>query len=102
MPKTFTILEAEGLYGDSEEYEAALRILQGPEHAQVTLLRAHPEQLSMADLVPFGQLKLSEEQRSSVDAILTLKLWVTKEDLAIFPNLKVVVRMGVGVDILDR
>ena len=40
--------------------------------------------------------------RDEVDGIMVLKMGFTKQDLDLFPRLKVIVRMGVGYDRLDR
>ncbi|KAK6430826.1 hypothetical protein LTR95_013018 [Oleoguttula sp. CCFEE 5521] len=45
---------------------------------------------------------IPEELRQRTHGILTLKMRMTAEDVALFPNLKVIVRMGVGYDRLDR
>jgi phosphoglycerate dehydrogenase-like enzyme len=122
MSKTYTLLEAEGLYNDATELEKALRILRGSPQlpggeCNINLIaslnlsaprnsslvqRVTPAGPKMADLLPFGKLDLSEDVRRSIDGILTLKLAVTAADVSAFINLKTVVRMGVGVDLLDR
>ncbi|KIW53576.1 hypothetical protein, variant [Exophiala xenobiotica] len=45
---------------------------------------------------------IDKELRDQVDGILVLKMPFTAKDLALFPKLKVIVRMGVGYDRLDR
>lgn len=53
-----------------------------------------------------GEMKpvslLSRELCERVDGIMVLRHYMTKEDVKRFPNLKVVVRCGVGYDRLDR
>lgn len=45
---------------------------------------------------------LSPADRAEVDGLMVLRFFVTREDLALFPKLKCMVRMGVGYDRLDR
>ena len=45
---------------------------------------------------------IPEALRQRTHGILILKMWMSASDVALFPNLKVVVRMGVGYDKLDR
>jgi C-terminal binding protein len=81
-----TVLEPEGLYSDTAIEQAILgpgvRILQGNAKS------------SLAEL-PDGML-------AEVDGLMTLRMAVPAEQLARFPKLKVVVRMGVGYDRVDR
>lgn len=46
--------------------------------------------------------EIPKDLRERINGIEVLKLSFTAEDLALFPNLKVIVRMGVGYDRLDR
>lgn len=45
---------------------------------------------------------LSPEDCAKVDGIMILRFFVSREDIARFPNLKCIVRMGVGYDRIDR
>lgn len=45
---------------------------------------------------------IPEDLRQRTHGILTLKMRFTAADIALFPNLRVIVRMGVGYDRLDR
>ncbi|OQO00910.1 hypothetical protein B0A48_13599 [Cryoendolithus antarcticus] len=52
--------------------------------------------------LPKPWASVPEDLRRRTNGILTLKMRMTAEDVALFPNLKVIVRMGVGYDRLDR
>lgn len=81
-----TILEPESLYPDTALEQRicgdGVRILQG--RAQKSLL------------------ELPDDLCAQADGLMTLRLAVPAEALAKFPKLKVVVRMGVGYDRVDR
>ncbi|GGC44033.1 dehydrogenase [Siccirubricoccus deserti] len=81
-----TVLEPEGLYSDTAIEQAILgpgvRILQG--NAKSSLA------------------ELPDEMLAEVDGLMTLRMAVPAEQLARFPKLKAVVRMGVGYDRVDR
>jgi C-terminal binding protein len=83
---TLTVLEPEGLYPDSALEERVLgpgvRVLQGA--AKVSLAEV-PDALC-----------------AEADGLMTLRMPVPADQLARFPRLKVVVRMGVGYDRVDR
>lgn len=81
-----TVLEAEGLYPDTSEEQ---RIL-GP---GVRLLHGGGED---------GFARLPDEVCAEVDGLFVFRNWLRAADIARFPRLKVVVRMGVGYDRLDR
>ncbi|KAH8892117.1 C-terminal binding protein [Thozetella sp. PMI_491] len=96
---TYTILQGDGLYpDDSVEQEIFSR---EPSHT-------YKVNYVQADLLPGDSpvakpwSSIPEELRNKVDGILILKLYFTEEDIALFPRLKVVVRMGVGYDRMDR
>lgn len=46
--------------------------------------------------------ELSAEDREDVTGLMVFRYRVPKEDMALFPNLKAICRMGVGYDRLDR
>jgi len=83
---TLTVLEPEGLYPDTGPDAAILgpgaRILQGNARASLAEL---PDALC-----------------AEADGLMTLRMPVPAEQLARFPRLRVVVRMGVGYDRVDR
>ena len=86
MHVRLTVLEPEGLYPDTtldqEILGPGVRILQGN------------AKTSLADL-PDALL-------AEVDGLMTLRMPVPAEQIARFPKLKVVLRMGVGYDRVDR
>ena len=86
MTTMLTVLEPEGLYPDTSEEQ---RIL-GPD---VRLLHGGGEQ-SIA--------QLPDAVCAEVDGLFIFRNWLSAADIARFPKLKVVVRMGVGYDRLDR
>jgi len=81
-----TVLEPEGLYPDSELERRVLgpgvRLLQG---AATSSLAEVPDALC-----------------AEADGLMTMRMPVPADQLARFPRLKVVVRMGVGYDRVDR
>lgn len=81
-----TVLEPESLYPDTLLEQRVMgetvRILQGS--AKKSLL------------------ELPDELCAQADGLMTLRLAVPKEALQRFPKLKVVIRMGVGYDRVDR
>jgi C-terminal binding protein len=83
---TLTVLEPEGLYPDTGPEQDILgpgvRIIQGNAKASLA--------------------ELPDSMLAEVDGLMTLRMPVPAEQLARFPRLKVVVRMGVGYDRVDR
>jgi len=81
-----TVLEPEGLYPDTDLERQILgpdvRILQGP--AKTSLAEVPDDLMAQAD------------------GLMTLRMAVPAEQIARMPKLKVVVRMGVGYDRVDR
>jgi C-terminal binding protein len=81
-----TVLEPERLYPDTSEEQRILgpgvRLLHGGGEASIG--------------------KLPDEVCASVDGLFIFRNWLHAADIARFPRLKVVVRMGVGYDRLDR
>jgi phosphoglycerate dehydrogenase-like enzyme len=81
-----TVLEPEGLYADTSVedriFAGGARILQGAARASLAEL---PDALC-----------------AEADGLMTLRMAVPAEQLARFPKLRVVVRMGVGYDRVDR
>ena len=81
-----TVLEPEGLYPDTD----IEREILGP---GVRILRGDAK-ASLAEL--------PDSLLAEADGLMTLRMAVPAEQLARFPRLKVVVRMGVGYDRVDR
>ena len=83
---TLTVLEPEGLYPDPSLEERILgpgvRYLQGACRSSLA--------------------ELPDELCQQADALMTLRMAVPAEQLARFPKLRVVIRMGVGYDRVDR
>ncbi len=80
-----TILYPEAMYAD----DLVEREVFGPDAT-----------IRMADV---GLLSdLSDEACADVDGLMIFRHWASAEDLARFPRLRAVVRMGVGYDRLDR
>ena len=83
---TLTVLEPEGFYPDSALEGRVLgpgvRVIQGNAKASLA--------------------ELPDEMLAGVDGLMTLRMAVPAEQIARFPKLKVVVRMGVGYDRVDR
>ncbi|CAK1365112.1 C-terminal-binding protein [Cercospora beticola] len=96
---TFTIIQADGLYPDDS--------------VEQQIFAPRPGQNYKLDFVSTGlwptgtpQSKpwsaIPEELRNRIDGIMVLKIGFTESDVELFPKLKVIVRMGVGYDRLDR
>lgn len=83
---TLTVLEPEGLYADTALEQEIL----GP---GVRILRGNAKS-SLAEL--------PDSLLAEVDGLMTLRISVPAEQVARFPKLRVVVRMGVGYDRVDR
>ena len=79
------ILYAERMYAN----DTVEREVFGP-NAKIVMRDA----LSLADL--------SQADRDACEGLMIFRLWAPGEELAKFPNLKAVVRMGVGYDRVDR
>jgi phosphoglycerate dehydrogenase-like enzyme len=82
-----TVLYAENNYPD----DSVERRIYGP---GVTLLVPQRPTGSIADL--------TDEECAQADGLMTLRFRVTETDLARFPKLRFVCRMGVGYDGIDR
>lgn len=95
----FTIIQADGLYPNDSFEQDFFR----PSDSESYTFEYH-----QADLFPTGVANprpwsdLPKELRDRADGILTLKMRFTADDLALFPRLQVILRMGVGYDRLDR
>jgi C-terminal binding protein len=82
---TITVLYPEAVYPD----DSVEREIFGP---GVRILRRDVGVL--ADLKP--------EDCAEVEGLMIFRQWVSREDIARFPRLRAIVRMGVGYDRLDR
>jgi phosphoglycerate dehydrogenase-like enzyme len=80
-----TVLYSEALYPD----DTVERAIFGPDMR--VLVRA-PETLSA----------LAEADCAEADGLMLFRLWCSAADLARFPRLRAIVRMGVGYDRIDR
>ncbi|RMY16963.1 hypothetical protein D0867_06364 [Hortaea werneckii] len=97
---TYTILEADGQHPDSAVEDIIFN--ESPTHScKVRFLRTSLAPSGTADRKPWTDIP--KEIRDEVDGLMILKLYLTAEDIELFPKLKVrVVRMGVGYEKLDR
>jgi C-terminal binding protein len=80
-----TILYPEALYED----DSVERDVFGPGH---TILRRATTRIA----------ELAEADCAEVEGLMIFRHWVTAADIARFPKLRAIVRMGVGYDRLDR
>jgi C-terminal binding protein len=83
-----TVIEPEGMYPDTALEQEVL----GPDVEIIHGGAPHTESLD----------SLPDEVCAKVDGLLIFRHWLRPRDLDRFPKLKVVVRMGVGYDRLDR
>ncbi|TKA33049.1 hypothetical protein B0A54_14710 [Friedmanniomyces endolithicus] len=79
---TYTILEADGQYPEQDLEDQIFN--DDPTHAYKV------------------RFEVPKDIRDEVDGLMILKLHLGEKDLELFPKLKVVVRMGVGYDVIDR
>ncbi|WP_458093910.1 C-terminal binding protein [Roseomonas sp. WA12] len=80
-----TVMQAEGLYPD----DAVEREVLGPD---IRVLQPHAESLA----------EVPDALCAEVEGLFVFRHWLRTEDIARFPKLRCVVRMGVGYDRLDR
>lgn len=92
------ILELEGLSPDDTVEQRIWD--QTPHNYDVKFIRANLSPGGDGETKPISSL--SDELCASVDGLMVFRHYLTKEDIARFLRLKVVVRMGVGYDRLDR
>ncbi|KIW12618.1 hypothetical protein PV08_09896 [Exophiala spinifera] len=96
---TYTIIQADGLYPDDVVEQKILN--EAPTHEyRVRYVQTDLWPPGTVDAKPWSAIE--KALRDEVDGIMVLKMRFTAEDLALFPKLKVIVRMGVGYDRLDR
>ncbi|KAK4547953.1 hypothetical protein LTR36_010672 [Oleoguttula mirabilis] len=88
---TYTILEADGQYPDNILEDRIFN--ESPGHPyKIHFLRTSLAPVGTAYLKPWTEIP--KEIRDEVDGLMILKLYLTAEDVELFPKLKVVVRMG--------
>jgi C-terminal binding protein len=89
------ILEPEGLYADTSIENAifATSLSQTPFKVY---------QANLPDDLPGSYADIPQDLRDSIHGLFVFRRWFTASDVPLFPNLRVVVRMGVGYDRLDR
>ncbi|KEF58621.1 uncharacterized protein A1O9_06547 [Exophiala aquamarina CBS 119918] len=95
----FTIIQADGLYPDDVVEKQIFK----PRESQQYELDYHQTYLwptGTPNRKPWSDV--DRALRDQVDGIMVLKMDFTSADLDLFPKLKVIVRMGVGYDRLDR
>lgn len=96
---TYTIIQADGLYPD-DAFEQDLFKPSADKNYSFEYIQC--------DLWPTGKptpkpwSDIPSDLRDRVNGILTLKMSMSEAEVALFPNLRVIVRMGVGYDRLDR
>ncbi|KAK3617617.1 hypothetical protein LTR56_025164 [Elasticomyces elasticus] len=96
---TYTILEADGQYPDQQLEEKLFN--DDPTHPyKVRFVRSTLAPSETDVRLPWTDVP--KDVRDEVDGLMILKLRLGEEDLKLFPRLKVVVRMGVGYDVIDR
>ncbi|EMC95097.1 hypothetical protein BAUCODRAFT_149122 [Baudoinia panamericana UAMH 10762] len=97
--RTYTILEADGQHPEGLLEDQIFNV--DPTHSyKVRFLRAALAPSGTATVRPWAEIP--KDIRDEVHGLMILKLYLTEKDIELFPKLKVVVRMGVGYDRLDR
>lgn len=83
---TYTILEADGQHPDSAVEDIIFN--ESPTHSyKVRFLRTSLAPSGTADRKPWTEIP--KEIRDEVDGLMILKLYLTAEDIELFPKLKV-------------
>lgn len=85
--RRFTILEADGQYTGANELEDLIFAPATSSDYTVRFVRGSLAPVGYDTLAPWTDIP--EELRNEVDGLMILKLYVTRDDLALFPNLKV-------------
>ncbi|KAK5171826.1 uncharacterized protein LTR77_003462 [Saxophila tyrrhenica] len=96
---TYTIIQADGLYPD-DNLERTLFAPRPGQKYKLNYVQTNLYTSMATEMKPWSDIP--EDLRNQVDGIEVLKMPFTAEDVALFPQLKVIVRMGVGYDKLDR
>ncbi|KIV89402.1 hypothetical protein PV10_08965 [Exophiala mesophila] len=97
--RTFTIIQADGLYPDDSIEQ---QIFTPTESQNYQVKYVQTDLWVPGTPTPKPWTAIDKVLRDEVDGIMVLKMGFTKQDLDLFPRLKVIVRMGVGYDRLDR
>jgi C-terminal binding protein len=87
------ILEPEGLYDDTTVETSILASSLSKRPFEV-------HQYHLGEEKPYTDIP--KALRVRVHGLFVFRHWVSEEDLLLFPSLRVIVRMGVGYDRLDR
>ncbi|KAK0913478.1 hypothetical protein LTR02_002326 [Friedmanniomyces endolithicus] len=96
---TYTILEADGQYPEQLLEDQIFN--DDPKHPyKVRFVRSKLAPSGTDVRRPWSEVP--KDIRDEVDGLMILKLHLREKDLELFPKLKVVVRMGVGYDVIDR
>ncbi|KAF2164737.1 hypothetical protein M409DRAFT_67831 [Zasmidium cellare ATCC 36951] len=96
---TYTIIQADGLYPD-DSIEQEIFAPRNGQNYKLDFLSTSLWPTGTPESKPWSDIP--EDVRSRIDGIMVLKIGFTEQDVELFPNLKVIVRMGVGYDRLDR
>ncbi len=96
---TYTIIQADGLYPD-DNLEKELFAPRAGQNYKLKYVQTNLYPSMATDMKPWSTIP--EELRNQVDGIEVLKMPFTAADVDLFPRLKVIVRMGVGYDKIDR
>lgn len=83
---TFTILEADGQYPDNT-LEETIFAPRPDQNYKVRFLRTALAPVGYDYLLPWSNIP--KEIRDEVDGLMILKLYMTEEDVKLFPKLKV-------------
>ncbi|KAJ5730819.1 C-terminal-binding protein [Penicillium malachiteum] len=97
---TYTVIQADGLYPDDSIEQAIFTVKDGEKPFKVNYIQTNLSPAGEPLFKPWSSI--DPELRAKVDGITILKPDFTAADLELFPNLKVIVRMGAGYDRVDR
>ena len=86
QPPTITIIQADGLY-ESNDFEEQLFAPLPGQNYKLNYVQTPLYPVGAAERKPWSAIP--EELRNQVDGIEVLKMGFTREDLALFPRLKV-------------
>lgn len=81
----FTILEADGQYNDDNALEQAM-FAAGDDYT-IRFVRGSLAPVGYDTLAPWTDIP--KDLRDEVDGLMILKLFITRDDLELFPRLKV-------------
>ncbi|KAL4874291.1 C-terminal binding protein [Aspergillus karnatakaensis] len=97
---TYTIIQADGLYQDDSIEQEILKSTNPAHPYKINYLETNLSPAGVPTYKPWTTIEKS--LRDKVNGISILKPDFTAADLDLFPSLKVLVRMGVGYDRVDR